>query len=202
MESFWKRLKVQSLKKLDTILPSKHILFKISTAEKYPINDWEFWKEIYSEIDLLLSLNTYKNQTFIRTFQSYEHENKWLGFGRMKWNLENNIKWTEKYKTQKQLDFYNTEIWCPDWNHYEKTGNYPDIFINAFQFPDETGLLFAVKKTFYIKNKEAIVTILSNVNSKIPNSKLKSTERFWKKKYKNDISDLNQQDLKGLFSKP
>ncbi|WP_163410502.1 hypothetical protein [Flavobacterium ajazii] len=201
MQSFWKYFKAQSSKTLDTILPSKHILIKISTVDNYCINDWENWKEIYPEIDLLLSLNKYKNQTFIRTFQSFEHENKWLGFGRMKWNLENNIKWTEKHKTQKQLNFYNTEIWCPDWNHYEKTGTYPDVYINAFQFPDETGLLFAIKKTFYNKNKEVIDTILSNVGSKIPNSSLKSTERFWKKSYKNDISDLNHHDLKELFFK-
>jgi hypothetical protein len=199
MESFWKRIKVKSLKDLEAIWPSKHILIKITTSEKYTINDWESWKEIYPEIDSLLSLN--KNQTFIRTFQSFEHDNKWLGFGRMKWNLENNIKWTEKYKNQKQLNFYNTEIWCPDWNHYEKTGNYPDIFINAFQFPDETGLLFAIKKTFYIENKEEIDSLLSNVNSKIPNSSLKLAERFWKKKHQNDILDLNQHDLKKLFSK-
>ncbi|MCP1994374.1 hypothetical protein [Flavobacterium sp. HSC-61S13] len=35
----------------------------------------------------------------------------------MKWNLENNKKWTQKYKTEEftnlNLEFFGTEIWSP-----------------------------------------------------------------------------------------
>lgn len=60
----------------------------INTESDAQLYIWENWKTIYPELDSLLKLAT--NQAYIRTFQSFEFENRWLGFGRTKLNEENN----------------------------------------------------------------------------------------------------------------
>lgn len=90
-------IKNQIKKELEKVIVPKHIVFNINTISNYKIDDWENWQNLFTVFDKLLNELNLNNQACIRTFQSFEFENKWLGFGRVKWNLENNRKWTKKY---------------------------------------------------------------------------------------------------------
>ena len=77
----------------------KYKLWVINTETEANLYLWDKWKVLLPSLDALIKLTT--EPAFIRSFQSYEFENRWLGFGRMKWNEENNIKWTTKYRNAK-----------------------------------------------------------------------------------------------------
>jgi len=72
-------------------------LLIINTPRECKLYLWENWSVILPAIEEVVNLT--KKQAYIRTFQSYEFENKWLGFGRMKWSQKNNLLWTSKYRT-------------------------------------------------------------------------------------------------------
>lgn len=100
IKNLLKKIKATFLKDLDKIIIPKYIVFNINSSSIFEINDWNFYKDIYEIIDTIIKEYALTSNTYIRTFQSFEFDNRWLGFGRMKWNLENNKKWTQKYKTK------------------------------------------------------------------------------------------------------
>ena len=115
----------------------RYRLWVINTDKEAFLYKWDNWKLLMPSIDKLLKLT--KEKAFIRTNQSFEFENKWLGFGRMTWDEENNVKWTTKYRTadnESRLQFFGTEIWAPDWNEFVKSGVPPDIFVKLYNIPN------------------------------------------------------------------
>jgi hypothetical protein len=97
----------------------KYHIWVINTQKTCELYLWDNWRLFLPALNNLISLTSQPG--FIRTFQSREYENKWLGFGRMKWNEANNIKWTTKYRnvddiTLQKIFFFNTQVWAPDWN--------------------------------------------------------------------------------------
>lgn len=95
-----KNVKANFIKNLDKIIAPKYIVFNINSSVSFEINNWGFYKDIYEIVDAILKEYNLTSDAYIRTFQSFEFDPKWLGFGRMKWNLENNKKWTQKYKLE------------------------------------------------------------------------------------------------------
>ena len=105
-------------------------LWVINTTAEATLYQWDTWKLIMPSIEAFLSLSP--KDAYIRTCQSFEFENRWLGFGRMKWGPDSNIKWTTKYRTEEnrhKLQFYSTEVWAPDWNACIKDSTTPDIYV-------------------------------------------------------------------------
>ena len=89
----------------------RYRLWVVNTDKERFLYIWDNWKSLMPTIDKLLHLT--KKKAFIRTSQSFEFEDKWLGFGRMTWDEKNNEKWTTKYRTienKSRLQFYGTEI--------------------------------------------------------------------------------------------
>ena len=115
---FWENLKRQTIKNVDKIFGKKYNIWVINSKAVVSLYLWENWKRLYPDINGLVSL--VNSQTYIRTFQSFEFEHKWLGFGRMSWTEKNNEKWASKYRTaeyeDKNIEFFGTEVWSPDWN--------------------------------------------------------------------------------------
>ncbi|WP_312077314.1 hypothetical protein [Chryseobacterium sp.] len=191
-----------ALKDYEKIIVPKYSVININTTEDFEIDNWKNWNQIFLLIDSLIKLFGFENETFIRTFQSFEFENNWLGFGRMKWNEQNNQKWTTKYKIEefsdKKSQFFNTEIWSPDWNHYEKTGETPKIFINVYKESDSnTGLIIAIKKAHYKQNELLLDSLFDKIKKVVPNSNLRKIERYWKASlgFQNAIQDMNYNEL-------
>lgn len=202
MSNFWRKIKELALKDYEKILVPRYTIININTSESFEIDDWENWSKLFPLIDSLLKLIELEKESFIRTFQSFEFENNWLGFGRMKWNEQNNQKWTTKYKTEefsdKKIQFFNTEIWSPDWSHYEKTGEIPNIFINVYKEAGlNSGLIIAIKKGIYTQNESSIHFILNKIKTVIPNSDFRKIERYWKPSlgFQNSIQDMNYNEL-------
>lgn len=143
---------------------------------------------------------------FIRSYQSYEYKNRWLGFGRMKWNNDNNIKWTTKYRNtgEKSPDFYRTEIWAPDWNQVCDKDMPPDIFVRLYNFPKlqniREGLVIAVPKSLYNKNEVLIELELTKIAREIPASTISTTTKGWYPvwKIRNQIGDINNQEIEAI----
>jgi hypothetical protein len=156
-------------------------------------------------IDKLLGLT--KEKAFIRTNQSFEFENKWLGFGRMTWDEENNFKWTTKYRTtdnESRLQFFWTEIWAPDWNEFIKSGVPPDIFVKLYNIQNSQttrqGLIIAIPRRLSLRQKEIIETELTRLTKLIPDSTLTMTTRLWHPwfKFDNNIEDMNSHELEKI----
>jgi hypothetical protein len=180
----------------------RYRLWVINTDKAVFLYKWDNWKSLIPSIDKLLKLT--KEKAFIKTSQSFEFENKWLGFGRMSWDEETNEKWTTKYRTienESRLQFYGTEIWAPDWNQFDKSGMPPDIFVKLYNNPTSTtikeGLIIAIPRRVSLKQKEIIEMELSRLTDLIPNSTLTMTTRLWYPwlKFVNNIEDMNPQEL-------
>ena len=175
----------------------------INTTIQYELYQWDNWRLLLPALNRLVGLT--QEQAFIRTFQGYNHESKWLGFGRMKWNEANNIKWTTKYRSnsapEQQPDFFNTEIWAPDWNKVNDKNFPPDIFINLYHNPTITelreGLTIALPLSLYEKNKLLIDQSLQEILSHIPGAKIHNTQRDWwgRVARRNNIEDMGLQEM-------
>lgn len=167
---------------------------------------WDNWRVLFPLIDRLVGLSPAK--AFIRTYQAYEPGHGWLGFGRMSWNRENNEKWAKKYRANEDKEpdvrFFDTQIWAPDWNHAEKTGIAPDLFVRLFNEPDsriaKEGLIVAIEKTIAEKNTAAIESIVADVSRIVPDSTVKRITRSWfaGAGFVNRIEDMNPQELEKI----
>lgn len=184
----------------------KYKLWVINTQTEANLYIWDKWKTLLPTLDRLINLTS--EQAFIRSFQSYEYENQWLGFGRMKWNEENNIKWTTKYRNSngqnKTLAFYHTEIWAPDWNRVCDGGIPPDIFIKLYHFPTikkiREGLVIAIPKALYNKNKVLVENELIRLVNEITYSTISTLTRYWWPgwKFRNQIDDINNWEIERI----
>ena len=184
----------------------RYRLWVINTDKDAFLYKWDNWKLLMPSIDKLLGLT--KEKAFIRTNQSFEFENKWLGFGRMTWDEENNIKWTTKYRTsdnESRLQFFATEIWAPDWNEFIKSGVPPDIFVKLYNIQNSQttrqGLIIAIPRRLSLRQKEIIVTELTRLTKLIPDSTLTMTTRLWHPwfKFDNNIEDMNPHELEKII---
>ena len=203
----WEQIKKQALKDYDAIFGKKYKVWIINSESDVSLYLWDNWKHLYPEFDALLKLVS--NPAYIRTFQSFEFENEWLGFGRMKWDEKNNIKWTSKYRTaeyrDKKLLFFGTEIWAPDWNYCYKNGVNPEVFIKLYYDPKpirlKEGILIAIPKRITRKNGELVCSSIEAIQKTIPNSTLSTFERYWtpSKDFHNRIEDMNHQELEKLL---
>jgi hypothetical protein len=206
IDRLWGQFKKQVTKDFDAMFGATYSVWVINTELDAQLYIWDNWKKIYPQIASLLKLVT--KQAYIRTFQSFEFENKWLAFGRMKWNLDNNEKWTTKYRTDetksKSLQFFGTEIWAPDWNHCCNTGETPELFVNVYhQFNSDKlkeGILIAMPKRSVMKNEKIITSIVESIQGMIPDATLSTTERYWtpSKGFHNRIEDMNPQELESI----
>ncbi|MGY3213664.1 hypothetical protein [Mucilaginibacter sp. HD30] len=177
----------------------RYQLYLINTTVECRLYLWDNWEKILPYINTLVALTD--QPAFIRTYQSYEFENRWLGFGRMKWSDENNRKWTTKYRDNnfpgKVPEFYYTEIWAPDWNALCKTGMPPDIFVHLYNNPgvqDVTeGIIIALPISLYDKNKLLIDDAVSKIAVTVTGSKIYEAKRDWwgRRAVRNSIEAIN-----------
>lgn len=191
---------------MDWIFGHKYRVWVINTTSQAFIYTWEKWSLLFPSVDSLVKITN--SDAYIRTFQSFELENRWLGFGRMKWNEENNRKWTTKFRREayaaKNLTFYGTEIWAPDWKQCCDKGVFPDIFINLYHYPTvekiREGIVIAIPKKIAQMNEVLIEATLQNIIRQIPNSSLSVIDRSWtpKGKFLNRIEDMNPQELEKI----
>ena len=126
----------------------------------------------------------------------------------MTWDEGNNIKWTTKYQTadnESRLQFYETEIWAPDWNEFTKTGMPPDIFVKLYNIPNSQktrqGLIIAIPRKLSLRQREMIETELRRLTTLIPNSTLTMTTRLWYPwfKFVNNIEHMNPHELEKII---
>ena len=190
---------------MNWIFGNKYKLWVINTSSKAEIYLWKNWHLISPNINNLLNLSNHPSH--IRTFQSFG-DNKWLGFGRMKWNEENNLKWTTKYRSEayndKELQFLGTEIWAPDWNQCSKTGKTPEVFIQIYHYPNlkkiREGIVIAMPQSIVKKNESSIKSNIEKIMERIPNSTLSEVKRYWSagRKFVNKIEDINNWELEKI----
>jgi len=195
-----KNVKANFIKDLDKIIAPKYIVFNINSTASFEVNNWDFYNDIYEIVDVILKEYNLTSDTYIRTFQSFEFDSKWLGFGRMKWNLENNKKWTQKYKSEgfsnKNLEFFSTEIWSPDWNHFEKTADLPKFFSKVYSENDNQGIFIALELRMYKSYPDFIDKSIQNIKELIPQSDVGVFERYWTPSsgFHNNIQDITYQE--------
>ncbi|MBK9759268.1 MAG: hypothetical protein IPO90_04660 [Flavobacteriales bacterium] len=170
---------------------------------------WDNWKEMMPMITSLLSITTEK--AYIRSLQAYEHKNGWLGFGRMPWNEESNKRWTTKYleepNGQGEVQFFDTEVWAPDWNSWLRTGRTPEIFVKVFGDTGfeglKNGLIIAMPMYLFKRNEGLVTTQLAKLRSIAPSYRLASTVRAWKGSQSwvitNDIMDMNGREMRRII---
>ncbi len=115
------------------------IILRKSTDLK--LHDWKIWERCFQILNNLI--NNQPEKMTIRTSQSVPKTSTWLPFGRMIWNKKNNLKWTSKYKEGdnkvENIEFFDTEFWCPSWTICERENIAPDIFMKIDAM--EKGLL-------------------------------------------------------------
>lgn len=193
-------VKTAFIKDLDKIVIPKYVVFNINSSSIFEVNDWNFYKDIYEILDTIMIKYHLTSNAYIRTFQSFNFDNKWLGFGRMKWNLENNKKWTQKYKTKEftnlNLEFFGTEIWSPDWNHFDKKGNLPKFFSKVYNENGNQGIFIVLELRMYKNDPDFIDKSIKNIKELIPESEVKIFKRYWipSSGFHNNIQDITYQE--------
>lgn len=185
---------------------TRYQVWVINTSSEALLYTWERWKTLLPSLDAIVNLA--KDPAFIRTRQSHDGENTFLGFGRMKWSEENNHLWTTKYREApipgKKLIFYNTEIWAPDWNKVLQT--YPDVFIKVYHYENiemlREGIMIALPRRIAKKNRSVIAPALESLLQNIPGASLSTVTRFWTPwfKFVNEIGDMNHQELEKIVT--
>lgn len=175
----------------------------INTPVEAKLYLWDNFKHLYPHVDALRKASN--EAAFIRTFQSIEGKNGWLGFGRMRWSKENNEKWTKKYRGTKKdsetIIFHETQIWAPDWNRHADTGVPPEIFVKIYNFNNSDtireGMVVAVLDRIYRKHTEGIDAAIYEIVNTIPESTLSVSLRGWGpgKGFVNQIQDINNWEI-------
>lgn len=185
---------------------NKYQLWVVSTTSEAQLFLWNNWKHLFPLIDALILLSPAKAS--IRTFQAIEHKHGWLGFGRMSWNIENNERWTKKYRENEpdmtRVRFFDTQIWAPDWNQACKTGIPPDIFVRLYNEPESQiareGLIVAIKKGIAEKNAATIEPAIAELSRRIPDSTVASITRSWfpGAGFANRVEDMNPHEVETI----
>lgn len=149
-------------------------------------------------------------KTFIRTVQGVQNKDSLLGFGRMAWSIENNEKWTKKYRENESekvgVSFYGTQIWVPDWNQFDKTGMPPDIFIQLYNYPSSQitreGLIIAITRAIVRENSAIIEPAIADTAKIVPDSTVAKTTRSWwpGSGFPNQIQDMNNWELERVLA--
>jgi hypothetical protein len=205
--NFFKKIKTNIGNDLDKIIGIKYIVININSTSDIQFNDWNYWKNIYIIFDYILNKLELNQKSYIRSFQSFKTESNWLGFGRMKWSKENNQKWTQKYKSEeysnKVLEFFDTEIWSPDWNDFDKTGNSPKFFSKVYHENENKGIVLALDIRLYESNTEIIEKSIQEIQKIIPNSSLNIFKRNWKPSagFYNNLIDITYIEIQKVISK-
>lgn len=159
-------------------------------------------------IDSILKVTTQK--AFIKSFQGFGFENKWLGFGRMSWTEANNINWTTRYRTtERQPRFFATVITAPEFNKprnfWEGDVN-TDVYIQLYRYenfpPISEGLIIAIEKDFVSENNTWLDVSLSRLKELIPNSTITKIVRSWKPwfRFDNEIQDMNPHEIRSIVN--
>jgi hypothetical protein len=207
VKKLWNRLKTRTKRNVDIIVGKEYKVWVINTKLEVQLFTWDNWQHIYPIVNQLLDM--VESKAYIRTFQNFETENRWLSFGRMNWNEENNQKWTSKYQTKKysnrNLLFKNTEIWSPDWNFCQKTNQTPDIFIKVYctNFLDlREGIIIAIPKRIVKENDMLISSSIQLIQKLIVSSTLSSVDRYWtpSKNFPNHLNDINPHEVMNILS--
>jgi hypothetical protein len=195
---------------MDWLYGNRYRLWVINTTSQAFLYTWERWSLLLPGMDSIVKPS--KDLAYIRTFQCFEPENKWLGFGRMQWSEENNRKWTAKYRSEeysaKTWAFFNTQIWAPDWNLCYDKGITPQLFIMVYHYPTlekiREGIVIAFPKKIAEKNAVIITSNLKNLLSLIPGATLSAVNRSWTscRKFPNRIEDINSWELEKLIYQP
>ena len=155
---------------------------------------WENWKSVYLPLDKLISNLGLK--PFIRSSQSFESQSSWLGFGRMVWSKKNNEKWTKKYRAEEYknevIQFFDTEIWAPDWNWVWKNREAPDFFAKV----DKKGMIFAIHSEKAIRFSNEIKNFVNQLEAMLRDAKVTKGRRTWGEEiyetgYSNGLSDAS-----------
>lgn len=188
---------------MDWLFGTKYKVWVVNTTSKAEIYLWTNFESLLPNLNTLLNLS--KHDAYIRTFQSYELQNRWLGFGRMKWNRENNLNWTTKYSNSQNADdrveFFSTEIWAPSWKYCCDNGKNPELFISIYNNENfenlREGILIAMPKKLTEKHADSVESAISKIAERIPNSSLSTEERKWtsSRKFPNGIEDMNVHDM-------
>jgi hypothetical protein len=186
----------------------KYHVWVINTKLDVGLYKWSHWKLIMPSINILLNLNP--EESYIRSFQSFEYENRWLGFGRMKWSDENNLKWTTKYRTsenQANLRFNSTEVWSPDWNKCQTDGVPPEIYIQLYHHdnivPIREGLVIALSKTLATRSIDKVEFELQKLVSIVPEATVSRITRRWQPwwRHTNRLEDMNPTELQEIVER-
>ncbi|MDR1698267.1 MAG: hypothetical protein LBR75_00370 [Prevotellaceae bacterium] len=166
------------------------------------------WQRLFPMLDAIVKLS--RQDAFIKTDQSIVGTNKWLGFGRMKWNFDNNKKWTTKYlegTDKREITFFDTEIWAPDWNYCCDKGITPDIFIklcnNEVAEVAKESLVIAVSPKLDYKYRSLIESEVNRMARLIPDATISIATRRWSGGWKigNGIGDMNIQELQEMINR-
>jgi len=184
----------------------RHRVWVIHTETEAGLFLWKNWEMIFPHIDGLVKIA--EEPAFIRSFQGFETENRWLGFGRMKWNEANNKKWTTLYRTpeyeHKKLEFFSTEVWAPDWNHCSKQGRNPALFVQLYQYDFKglkEGILVAMPMPLVRKKREEIERCVESIQKAIPNSSVSEVARSWQSggRFNNFMEDITPHELADII---
>ena len=185
----------------------KYQVWVVNTASESQLYLWDNWKRLLPLLDELVSL--FPGKAFIRTAQGSQQRSSLLGFGRMAWNRENNEKWTKKYRSSESeselVSFYNTEIWVPDWNEFDRTGMPPDLFVQLYNYPGgrvvREGLIIAVGGPVVARNSALIERSIADISNAVPKSIVIKTVRSWwpGSGFPNQIRDFNSWELERVL---
>ena len=175
-----------------TWVSKEYEIYIFETSLNFELYLWENWELIYLSLDKLISNMSLKPS--IRTSQSFESKSDWLGFGRMVWSKKNNEKWTQKYRTEEYkneiIQFFNTEIWAPDWNWVLKNKKAPDLLIKVekecffIAILNEKAILFPNEIESCIKELETTIR-----DYKLTKGKRSWAEQIYENSYSNGLSD-------------
>lgn len=194
---------------MDWLLGPKYKVWVINTRQKSDLYRWGNFKNLEFNLNTLIELA--KEPAYIRTFQSFEFQNNWLGFGRMKWCTENNIKWTTKYigttEDKEKILFFSTEVWAPDWNYCTDKNVSPKSFIKIYQYEScpniLEGIIIAIPIKIVRHHLNSIESNIKSLCSVIPGATLSIAERRWtpSRLFPNRIEDMNPQEVENIVTK-
>lgn len=139
-----------------------------------------------------------------KRFSPLKNENRWLGFGRMSWNEENNLKWTSKYRTaeycERELTFSSTEIWAPHWNECFRANQRPNMFVSIYHLNFEDirhGLLIAIPLRLVKEREDFISSRISAIQQFVDGSAVSLVDRHWTPggQFPNHMDDMTPHEL-------